>query len=162
MKNLKLLKNLTMRQLRIFQSAARHGSFSKAATELNLSAPAVSMQIKEFEIDIGMALFARVGRRVELTSEPPAASVVPAWGCGAGAAGSSRVKQAPWPGLASAQTRPPWRMTMRVLFSTAIPILNRRAAKPCGFCCICSGAMKRCDTFALGDAAIQAAFPLNL
>ncbi len=68
MKNLKLLKNLTMRQLRIFQSAARHGSFSKAATELSLTAPAISMQIKELESDIGVELFARIGRRVELTT----------------------------------------------------------------------------------------------
>ncbi len=68
MKNLKLLKNLSMRQLRIFQAAARHGSFSKAATELSLTAPAVSMQIKELESDIGVELFARIGRRVELTT----------------------------------------------------------------------------------------------
>ena len=68
MKNLKLLKNLTMRQLRIFQAAAKHGSFSKAATELSLTAPAISMQIKELESDIGVELFARVGRRVELTT----------------------------------------------------------------------------------------------
>jgi hypothetical protein len=39
MKSLRLLKNLSMRQLRIFQSAARHGSFSKAAIELNLTVP---------------------------------------------------------------------------------------------------------------------------
>lgn len=68
MKSLRLLKNLSMRQLRVFLSAARHGSFSKAAAELSLSAPAVSMQIKEMEGDLGLALFARVGRRVELTS----------------------------------------------------------------------------------------------
>jgi LysR family transcriptional regulator, low CO2-responsive transcriptional regulator len=68
MKSLRLLKNLSMRQLRIFQSAARHGSFSKAAIELNLTAPAISMQIKELETDLGLLLFARIGRRVELTT----------------------------------------------------------------------------------------------
>ena len=68
MKSLKLLRNLSMRQLRIFLSAARHASFSKAATELSLTAPAVSMQIKELEGDLGVALFSRVGRRVELTT----------------------------------------------------------------------------------------------
>ncbi len=68
MKTLRLLRNLSMRQLRVFLSAAKHGSFSKAATELSLTAPAVSMQIKELESELGMALFARVGRRVELTS----------------------------------------------------------------------------------------------
>jgi hypothetical protein len=40
MKGLKLLKNLSMRQVRVFLSAARHGSFAKAAIELNLTAPA--------------------------------------------------------------------------------------------------------------------------
>ncbi len=68
MKNLKLLRNLSMRQLRVFLSAARHMSFGKAATELNLTAPAVSMQIREMEGDLGIELFARVGRRVELTT----------------------------------------------------------------------------------------------
>lgn len=68
MKTLRLLKNLSMRQLRVFLSAARHGSFSKAAIELSLTAPAVSMQIKELENELGMALFTRVGRRVELSS----------------------------------------------------------------------------------------------
>ncbi len=68
MKNLKLLRNLSMRQLRVFLSAARHLSFSKAAAELSLTAPAVSMQIREMENDIGVELFARVGRRVELTT----------------------------------------------------------------------------------------------
>ena len=68
MKTLRLLRNLSMRQLRVFLSAAKHGSFSKAAIELSLTAPAVSMQIKELESELGMALFARVGRRVELTS----------------------------------------------------------------------------------------------
>lgn len=68
MKTLKLLKNLSMRQLRVFSAAARHHSFSKAAAELNLTAPAISMQIKELESDMGVMLFARVGRRVELTT----------------------------------------------------------------------------------------------
>ncbi len=68
MKNLKLLRNLSMRQLRVFLAAARHLSFTKAAAELSLTAPAISMQIKEMESDLGIELFARVGRRVELTT----------------------------------------------------------------------------------------------
>jgi len=68
MKSLQLLKNLTMRQIRVFSAAARHGSFSKAAIELNLTGPAISMQIKEMESDMGVSLFSRVGRRVELTT----------------------------------------------------------------------------------------------
>jgi DNA-binding transcriptional LysR family regulator len=62
------MKNLTLRQIRIFASAARHSSFARAAEELHLTAPAVSMQIKELEDEIGSPLFSRVGRRVELTS----------------------------------------------------------------------------------------------
>lgn len=62
------MKNLTLRQIRIFSAAARHASFARAAEELHLSAPAVSMQIKELEQEIGAELFARVGRKVELTS----------------------------------------------------------------------------------------------
>ena len=57
-----------MRQLRVFISAAKHHSFNKAAIELSLTAPAISMQIKELESDMGVMLFARVGRRVELTT----------------------------------------------------------------------------------------------
>jgi len=62
------MKNLTLRQIRIFSSAAKHSSFARAAEELSLTAPAVSMQIKELEQEIGAPLFSRVGRRVELTS----------------------------------------------------------------------------------------------
>ena len=58
MKNLKLLRNLTLRQLRVFLAAARHLSFAKAAEELNLTAPAVSMQIKEMEEVLGGVLLA--------------------------------------------------------------------------------------------------------
>jgi LysR family transcriptional regulator, low CO2-responsive transcriptional regulator len=62
------LKNLTLRQVRIFAAAARFSSFARAAEDLHLTAPAVSMQIKELEEEIGSPLFSRVGRRVELTS----------------------------------------------------------------------------------------------
>ena len=62
------MKNITLRQIRIFASAARHSSFARAAEELHLTAPAVSMQIREMEEEPGVALFARIGRRVELTS----------------------------------------------------------------------------------------------
>ncbi len=62
------MKNLTLRQVRIFAAAARHSSFARAAEELHLTAPAVSMQIKELEEEVGSPLFDRIGRRVELTS----------------------------------------------------------------------------------------------
>lgn len=62
------MKNLTLRQIRIFICAVKHMNFSKAAEELHVTAPAVSLQIKEMEEDIGVSLFLREGRRVELTS----------------------------------------------------------------------------------------------
>jgi len=62
------MKNLTLRQIRIFLSAAKHMSFSRAAEELHISAPAISLQIKEMEEDIGVSLFTRENRKVALTS----------------------------------------------------------------------------------------------
>ncbi|MES2105499.1 MAG: LysR family transcriptional regulator [Pseudomonadota bacterium] len=50
-----------------FEAAARHGNFSRAADELHLSQSAISHQIQQLEEHVGMALFRRVGRGVELT-----------------------------------------------------------------------------------------------
>src|SRR5215831_4486195 len=61
------MKNVTLRQLRLFASAARHMNFSRAAEELHLSQPAVSTQIKEFAEHVGLPLFERIGRRTYLT-----------------------------------------------------------------------------------------------
>ncbi|MDA0665709.1 MAG: LysR substrate-binding domain-containing protein [Proteobacteria bacterium] len=62
------MKNLSFRQLRIFESAARLSSFARAADEMHLSAPAVSMQMKDLEEDLGMPLFTKRGRGIVLTS----------------------------------------------------------------------------------------------
>ena len=43
------MKNVTLRQLRAFASVARHLSFARAAEELHLTPPAISMQVKELE-----------------------------------------------------------------------------------------------------------------
>jgi DNA-binding transcriptional LysR family regulator len=61
------MRNATMRQLRVFSAVARHLSFGKAAEELHLTPPAVSMQIKELEQLVGLPLFDRGGRSVALT-----------------------------------------------------------------------------------------------
>jgi DNA-binding transcriptional LysR family regulator len=61
------MKNATLRQLRVFASVARHLSFIRAAEELKLTAPAVSMQIKELEAEVGFPLFDRTSRQVSLT-----------------------------------------------------------------------------------------------
>lgn len=59
--------NLSIRQLRIFTAAARHGSFARAAEELHITPPAVSMQISDLEKALGLPLFDRVGRSATLT-----------------------------------------------------------------------------------------------
>jgi DNA-binding transcriptional LysR family regulator len=63
------MRNATLRQLRVFESAARHLSLTRAAEELHLTAPAVSIQVKQLEGHAGAALFERAGRRLRLTQE---------------------------------------------------------------------------------------------
>ena len=53
--------------LRAFEAAARHMSFAKAADELNVTPAALSYQIKALEADLGMPVFRRLNRAVELT-----------------------------------------------------------------------------------------------
>lgn len=60
--------NVTFRQLRVFTEVARHGSMSRAAASLHLTPPAVSMQIKEVESQVGLLLFDRQGREVSLST----------------------------------------------------------------------------------------------
>lgn len=55
--------------LAVFEAAARHGSFSTAATELNVTPGAVSRQVRALEEDLGAALFRRHNRGVLLTPE---------------------------------------------------------------------------------------------
>lgn len=62
------MKNATFRQLRVFNEVARQLSFSKAAHNLHLTPPAVTMQIKELEGHVGMPLFERDGKQVLLTT----------------------------------------------------------------------------------------------
>ena len=61
----RLLPDLS--NLMTFESAARHGNFSRAAEELNLTQSAVSRQIKELEAQTGQRLFERVRQRVILS-----------------------------------------------------------------------------------------------
>ncbi|MEO0372307.1 MAG: transcriptional regulator GcvA [Pseudomonadota bacterium] len=53
--------------LRAFDAAARHMSFQKAASELNVTPAALSFQIKSLEAHLGAPLFRRLNRAVELT-----------------------------------------------------------------------------------------------
>jgi LysR family glycine cleavage system transcriptional activator len=55
--------------LRTFEAAARHMSFSRAAAELNVTQGAISRQIKTLEDYLGVGLFRRLPRSLELTDE---------------------------------------------------------------------------------------------
>jgi LysR family glycine cleavage system transcriptional activator len=59
--------------LRVFEAAARSGSFARAAEELGISAGAVSQHIRTLEEFAGQPLFRRLGRGVELTEAGQAA-----------------------------------------------------------------------------------------
>ncbi|MBU1357284.1 MAG: LysR family transcriptional regulator [Gammaproteobacteria bacterium] len=60
--------NITFRQLRVFTEIARVGSMTQAAANLHLTPPAVSMQIKELESQVGLRLFDRHGRELSLST----------------------------------------------------------------------------------------------
>ncbi|MDE3011560.1 MAG: LysR family transcriptional regulator [Pseudomonadota bacterium] len=60
--------NITFRQLRVFVEVARQGSMARAAATLHLTPPAVSMQVKEIETQVGLQLFDRNGRSVRLST----------------------------------------------------------------------------------------------
>lgn len=59
--------HFTLRQLAIFEAVARHVSISRAAEEVHLTQPAVSMQLRQLEQQIGLPLIERVGKRLYLT-----------------------------------------------------------------------------------------------
>ena len=60
--------NLSLRQLRVFVEVARHGSVLRAAEALHITPPAVSMQVKELEAQVGLRLFDREKRRLNLST----------------------------------------------------------------------------------------------
>ena len=53
--------------LEAFEAAARHGSFVAAAGELHLTASAISHRVRSLERQLGVVLFTRHARRIELT-----------------------------------------------------------------------------------------------
>jgi DNA-binding transcriptional LysR family regulator len=59
--------HLTLRQLKVFESVARHLNYTRAAEELFLTQPAVSMQVKQLEESLGAPLFEQLGKRIHLT-----------------------------------------------------------------------------------------------
>ncbi len=68
MVNVEPMRHVTVRQMKVFAEVARHLSFVRAAEVLHLTPPAVTMQVKELEAAVGLALFDRRGRKVALTT----------------------------------------------------------------------------------------------
>ena len=63
----RLLRHVSLRQLQVFEAIARLGSFTRAAEELHLTQPTVSMQIAKLAETIGLPLFEQAGRKTILT-----------------------------------------------------------------------------------------------
>lgn len=62
------MTNITFKQLRYFESLARHTHFGRAADACAISQPALSMQIKELEDELGTTLIERGARQIRLTN----------------------------------------------------------------------------------------------
>lgn len=59
---------MNLQQLRYFLAAAEHGSFTAAARSLYIAQPSLSEQVRQLEAELGVELFARVGRGIVLTA----------------------------------------------------------------------------------------------
>jgi LysR family transcriptional regulator, carnitine catabolism transcriptional activator len=59
---------MDLRRLSHFLAVADHGGFTAAADEVDVSQPALSLAVKELELELGVQLFDRLGRRVQLTA----------------------------------------------------------------------------------------------
>ena len=60
------LRHATLHQLRIFLAVARHNSFARAAEELHLSPPTLSLQVKQLSETVGQPLFEQLGKKIYL------------------------------------------------------------------------------------------------
>lgn len=61
------LKHGTLPQLRVLEASARLGCFARAAEELHMAQPTVSVQIKKLTETVGFPLFEQIGKRIYLT-----------------------------------------------------------------------------------------------
>jgi len=61
------MKHATLRQLQVFEAVARNLSFTRAADELHLTQPTVSIQIKQLTNIVGLPLLEQIGKRIFLT-----------------------------------------------------------------------------------------------
>ena len=62
------MKNATFRQVKVFEAVARHLNYSRAAEELRMSQPGVSIHVRQLERHAGLPLFEQLGKRIYLTS----------------------------------------------------------------------------------------------
>jgi DNA-binding transcriptional LysR family regulator len=60
------LIHATLHQLKVFEAAARLGSFTRAAQELSITQPTVSSQIRQLSDVVGLPLFEQIGKRLYL------------------------------------------------------------------------------------------------
>lgn len=63
----RLARRISIRQLQVFEAVSRLRSYTRAAKELHLTQPTVSMQIKKLESDIGLSLIEQVSKKISLT-----------------------------------------------------------------------------------------------
>lgn len=56
--------HLTLQQLKLFESVYRNSGYTRAAEELHLTQPAVSIQVKRLEEQVGLPLFESVGKKI--------------------------------------------------------------------------------------------------
>lgn len=62
------MRHATLRQLRIFETLARLGNYSRAAEEIHITQPAVSAQMRQLEALVGLPLIEQVGKSLTLTA----------------------------------------------------------------------------------------------
>jgi DNA-binding transcriptional LysR family regulator len=65
----KATASMELRHLRYFIAVAEAGAFSRAAARLRITQPALWRQVHDLEVELGVRLFERAGRRIRLTSE---------------------------------------------------------------------------------------------
>lgn len=63
------MPHITLRQIHIFDSVASYSSHTQAAQKLHMTQPAVSMQMKQLEQNLGIQLFERHGKKLNLSNE---------------------------------------------------------------------------------------------
>jgi len=113
--------NFTFRQLRVFTEVARQGNMTRAGESLHLTAPAVSMQIKEIESQVGLPLFDRQGRQVNLSTAGEYG-----WG-GAATGGASSEPQAASSVAAEMPAAPARTVRLVVGWDIRVPPRRRRS-----------------------------------